>query len=98
MCVYGCLQDERQPVDDVEGEEKDGERDEEELVDPPVLLCQLLDVESAGGRGRRLDLVLEVLSAHDLDVHPVLAGDVALLLEKDGGIPGRSKEGKKESQ
>ena len=45
------------------------------------------------GRGGRplLYLVLEVILTHDLDVHPVLAGDVALLLEQDGGVPGRRK-------
>ena len=87
------LQDEGEPVDDVEDEEEDGEGDEEELVDPPVLLGQLLEVDSRGGAGRGLDLVLEVLLADDLDVHAVLAGYEALLLEEDGGIPAIKKAG-----
>ena len=79
---------ERQPVDDVEYEEEYGEGDEEELVYPPVFLRQLL--QRHGRRGRPLlHLVLEVVLAHDLDVHAVLAGDVALLLEQDGGVPER---------
>ena len=84
------LQDEGQPVDDVEYEEEYGEGDEEELVYAPVLLGQLLQVDGGGrGRRRRLNLVLEVLLANDLDVHVVLGRDVALLLEQDRGVPGR---------
>ena len=41
----------------------------------------------AGGGRALLNLVLEVVLADDLDVHPVLAGDVALLLEQDRRIP-----------
>ena len=37
------LQDEGQPIDDIEDEEKDGKRDQEELVNAPVLLSQLLE-------------------------------------------------------
>ena len=37
------LQDEGQPIDDIEDEEKDGKRDQEELVNAPVLLGQLLE-------------------------------------------------------
>ncbi len=80
------LEDERQPVDDVEDEEEDGEGDEEELVDPPVLLGQLLHGDGGGG-GALLDLVLEVVLADDLDVHAVGGGDVPLLLEQDRRVP-----------
>ena len=37
------LQDEGQPIDDIEDEEKDGKGDQEELVNAPVLLSQLLE-------------------------------------------------------
>ena len=37
------LQDEGQPIDDIEDEEKDGKRDQEELVNAPVLFSQLLE-------------------------------------------------------
>ncbi len=76
-----------EPVDDVEDEEQYGEGDEEELVYAPVLLRQLLNGDGGGG-GALLDLVLEVVLAHDLDVHAVGGGDVTLLLEQDRGVPG----------
>ena len=86
------LQDECQPVDDVEDEEEYGEWDEEELVYPPVLLGQLGEADLAGGCPL-LHLVLEVVLAHDLDVEAVLRGDVALLLEEDGRVPGTEDKG-----
>ena len=91
------LQDEGEPVDDVEYEEQDGEGDEEELVDPPVLLRELL---YADGVRRRplLDLVLEVVLADDLDAEAVLGGNVALLLEQDGRVPEVIKEMRKLSK
>lgn len=88
------LQDEREPVDDVEDEEEDGKGDEEELVYPPVLLGQLLQADGAAGRAL-LHLILEVVLAHDFDVHAVLPGHVALLLEQDGRVPAKRKGGYK---
>ena len=93
MTGASALQDERQPVDDVEYEEEHREGDEEELVYPPVLLCQLLYAHGVGG-GPLLDLVLEVVLADDFDAEAVLGGNVALLLEQNGCVPARRKGGK----
>ena len=98
ICFFG-LENESEPVDDVEYEKEDGERDEEELVDSPVFLGQLSHAEGVVGR-RRVDvavaarmaaflhLVLELVLADDFDVHAVLAGDVPLLLEQNRRVPG----------
>lgn len=83
---HATSKDEGQPVDDVEDEEEDGKGDQEELVNAPVFLRQLLQRHRIGSRSF-LHLVFEVVFAHDLDVHPVLAGDVALLLEQNGRVP-----------
>ena len=82
------LENECQPVDDVEDEEQDGKGDEEELVDAPVLLRQLPRVQRRVGRRLSLvHLVLEVVLANDLGAHPVGGRHVPLLLEQDGRVP-----------
>ena len=53
---------------------------------PPVLLRQLLHGDGLVGGWLLLHLVLVVLPAHDLEVDPVLAAHVLLLLEEDGGV------------
>ena len=78
------LEDKGQPVYYVEYEEENWEGNEEELVDPPVFLRQLLDWYPV--HGSLLYFVFEVILAHYLDIHAVLAGSVALFLEQDGGI------------
>ena len=88
-----ALQNEGQPVDDVEYEEEHRERDEEELVYLPVLFCQLLYAHGVRG-GPLLDLVLEVILADDFDAEAVLGGNVALLLKQNGCVPAR-REGNK---
>ena len=55
---------------------------------PPILLRQLLHRHGLVSRGLLLDLVLVVLLADDLQVHPVLAAHVLLLLEEDGRVSG----------
>ena len=83
----GCsLENESQPIDDVEYEEQDRERDEEKLVDPPVLLGQLLKTHGTCG-GPLMHLILEIVLADDLDVQTMLAGHVALLFEQNSSVP-----------
>ena len=66
-----CSKDEGQPIDDVEDEEQDGKGDQEELVNAPVLLSQLLEGDGVTSC-TFLHFVFEIVLANDLDVHAVL--------------------------
>lgn len=84
--LLSLVENQEEPVHNVEEYEHPREGFQKELVNPPELLLKLLEGYSFIWGILLMNFILSPLLAEELHVGPVLAGDVMLLAEQDGRV------------